>query len=215
MSAWAFNTLHEDGHPSSDDDVELPDVELLARQSKLLPPDLDAELATLSMNATHGSSPDTSNHDTPNSAAAASTVRQSTARPGHGRKNSFASSIDKGGTVVDATDLGAGHVTIRPVRRFGSHRSSADLSATLKTQDDSGSIKSSKSLKDLSTPVSERSEPDVFQTTAFGESALIGRALIDDVVIPTLESVVRDTSGLFDPCMHANSLSCSLMADQT
>lgn len=199
MSSWLFDTLRDD----ENDEEEVEVADLLARHPKILPTSLDAELASLSddMTTPHASQNSlqvSTAPTTPESAVMHSTIK----RPDHSRKSSKSARNDINGTIMHAADVGAGRETIRPVKRFdstGSNRGSADLSTSFRKRkvSDAPSIRRISSQngqieKDFPTPVSEKSEAEVglFQMDALGETALIGRALIDDVVVPTLDRVV-------------------------
>lgn len=197
MSSWAFDTLKGGIGDEDEEDAEVAD--LLARQSHILPPNLDTDLASLSDDMIAPSA--TTGATTPEPVIHQSTtVKQPRPSLDQSRKSSRAARHDINGTIVQAADVGAGHDTIRPVKRFdslGSNRSSAELSASFRNRKTS----EASSLKqpdhdfggeDEPTPVSEKSEAEVqlFKTDALGETALIGRALIDDVVVPTLDRVV-------------------------
>ena len=89
------------------------------------------------------------------------------------------------GTVMREADLGSGVDTIRPVKKvdtIGSLRLSAEYVGTARSRDDPPQSPSS-----TSSPTKERSS---FKRRA-SESERAGRSMVDDVVLPVLQSVSR------------------------
>ena len=99
-------------------------------------------------------------------------------RPGEAvkdhRRNSYAARHDINGTVVRPADVGTGHDTIRPVKRFdsiGSNRQSSELVAQRKRSGDG--------LAAFGHEGEKRPTTD--------ESGVMGRLLVDEVLVPTLD----------------------------
>lgn len=239
MSSWAFSTLKDDEDEVDEEESEVAD--LIARQSKILPPHLDAELASLSAaEVSEGPSPDSSDvalssaPTTPDPGAqptvkqqqqqateAASASTADTTKANRTKKNSWVARHDINGTVLNAADVGAGHDTIRPVKRFdsiGSNRSSAELSSSLSLSRRPSQERARNTLRSstpngggIPTPVFEKAEAEAELTkaNALGETALIGRALVDDVIMPSLERIVS-----LCPSAHADRMPAHFSANR-
>lgn len=167
----------------------------------------DPELAALSESPASSSEnvfTDASNGtNTPNSSqqslAAAGEVRKPRSRqstvdgdtlrvPGGSmnKKNSWAARHDINGTIMREGDVGNGMHTIRPVKRFDSHNSNRQSVDYAKRRGSNGSLRSM--LAQSSTPAHS---PPLSQATSSSRDATMGRALVDEVIYPTLEKTVQ------------------------
>lgn len=196
MSAWSFDTMRMGlASPEMDEDsdeeeayAQLPDIHA-AQQKFVLSSDQDSDLTSLgATNLLAPSSVNSSSSDvgtratTPDASSSNGTLRPPIAATN--RKSSYAARHDINGTVVKPADIGSGLDTIRPVKRFdsvGSNRASAELVAQLRKRDSDGSVRSAHSVD----PAPSRPKIRTSDTTA-----LIGRALVDDIVCPTIDAIV-------------------------
>lgn len=179
MSAWSFETIRSALGDADEEEIVNADLQKYLSSSTRHPAPLDAELASLSTtpnssnpsltttdHSTPPTSPDPSLKPTlrqrPFSADGASLVQ----KPKHQKKNSWSARHDINGTVVRPADVGTGYETIRPVKRFdtvGSNRASADMVASLREEE---------------------------KVDAESDQEKIGRALVEEVALPVLDSIV-------------------------
>ncbi|KAI0322462.1 kinase-like domain-containing protein [Amylostereum chailletii] len=102
------------------------------------------------------------------------------------RRASYAARNAQSGTVVRDVDIGNGVDTIRPVKRVdtaGSLRLSADFVGSMRRESSSGSAPNS--------PVKDKDKSSAHRRAA-SEAVKAGRAIVDDVVLPTLQKSISD-----------------------
>ncbi|KZV72120.1 Pkinase-domain-containing protein [Peniophora sp. CONT] len=100
------------------------------------------------------------------------------------RRASYAKRTAEGGTIVRDIDLGTGVDTIRPVKKVdaaGSLRLSSDFVGSMRAREGSASSVPNSPVKDKAASR---------KTTSDGAKA--GRAIVDDVVMPTLQKSITD-----------------------
>ena len=108
----------------------------------------------------------------------------------HSKKNSWAARHDINGTVMREGDVGNGMHTIRPVKRFdsvASNRQSAEFirpGSGDQAHLHNGSVRSA-----ISPAASSSASTSATHTSPNGREAAMGRALVDEVVLPTLDKV--------------------------
>jgi hypothetical protein len=196
MSNWAFETYRES--PMSDLDVEEDDEDdedvqaLLNQRVQIGPRPMGADRSSLAPSSSDSTSPSMTSDDlstaptTPDLGPVLNlkgTIRPSAStqdvpdRPTvrETRRNSYANRRDINGTVLRQADVGTGHDTIRPVKRFdsiGSNQASAAVAA----------------VHHVAAPKPVKSAEDQQVKT---EKSKIGSALVQDVILPTLERTVR------------------------
>lgn len=118
------------------------------------------------------------------------------------RRSSYNERTNPAGTIMRAADLGSGMDTVRPVKRVdaaGSLRMSADYMGSIKRAGSSSgptSPTSSSGESALQTPAPAPASPGKLvkphPRRSPSEIAKAGVAMIDDVVVPTLQNTIRD-----------------------